>query len=160
MLGESVMATEPREQLLQWIRCPNPDCRREIHVVDAGYGTVFEGQRVHWKCDKCWAHIEKIVGKDMGRILVEGPKQDFNPHFGLITHCDRCGRMVTTSPTFVLCAPCRKRYVRLITGLAVRGLVKFCFMCGRALALEAHWCDRCGRNQEASASHRITGEKT
>ena len=135
-----------KEALVWWIRCPN--CDYSMHVADIGHEAITDGQHIFWTCDNCWSRIEKVVGKDTGKIITDGPKQDLNPYSEVTTRCDRCGRMVRVSPTFLLCSTCRPKYTRLITGLTVMGLVRFCFMCGRVLALDSAWCDRCGRNQE------------
>lgn len=94
------------ETLVWWIRCPN--CEYASHIADIGYDAVTFGQRVFWTCDNCLAKIEKIVGQDTGRIILQRPPHTINPF---------------------------------------AGVVKYCFMCGRALALDAFWCDRCGRSQ-------------
>jgi len=61
------MQRKKKDKLIWWVKCPH--CGLELHIADLGWEVVEKGQKVFVSCPDCGAHIEKVVGKDLGKLV-------------------------------------------------------------------------------------------
>lgn len=74
-------------------------------------------------------------------------KQAVNPYMGARTVCDRCGAVITINSTFDAYSLSHQIPSHPQTSEDSEGLVKYCTKCGRALSVDANYCDRCRNPQ-------------
>jgi len=61
------MQRKKKDKLIWWVKCPH--CGLELHIADLGWEVVEKGQKVYVSCPDCGTHIEKVVGKDLGKLV-------------------------------------------------------------------------------------------